>query len=61
MHISMATMKRAAIALLLFLTVASPAFAILRPRYPTRPMPPFSGEWIIIGDDAIKKEILPSK
>jgi hypothetical protein len=53
-------MKRAAV-LLLFLAVASPAFAILRPRYPTRPTPPFSGDWIVIGDDALKKEFRSSQ
>jgi hypothetical protein len=53
-------MKRAA-ALLLFLAVASPALAILRPRYPTRPTPPFSGEFIVIGDDSAKKQLSPSK
>jgi len=53
-------MKRAAV-LLLFLALASPALAILRPRYPTRPTPPLSGDWIVLGEDAVKKDIGPSK
>jgi hypothetical protein len=31
----------------------SPAFAVLRPLFPVRPAPPFSGEVIAIGDDLI--------
>jgi hypothetical protein len=49
------TMKSAALAILLSITLGSEAFAILRPRYPAKPAPPFRGHVIIIEDDAIQK------
>lgn len=56
----MTDMKRAVgIAILVFIVTALPAYAILRPRYPARPTPPFTGQVIIIGEDVIKKEIQP--
>jgi len=41
-------------AVFLSLILASPALAILRPRYPIKPTPPFRGHVIIIEDDAIQ-------
>jgi hypothetical protein len=49
------TMKNAALAVLLSFALGSEAFAILRPRYPAKPAPPFRGHVIIIVDDAIQK------
>jgi hypothetical protein len=31
----------------------SPAFAVLRSLFPAKPVPPFSGEIIVIGDDFV--------
>ena len=53
MHIT-SIMKRAALAILLSIALGSEAFAILRPRYPARPTPPFRGRVIIIEDDSMK-------
>jgi hypothetical protein len=55
-------MKNAALAVLLSFALGSEAFAILRPRYPAKPMPPFRGHFIIIEDDALQKvSTKPSK
>ena len=48
-------MKSAAVAILLSIALCSEAFAILRPRYPAKPAPPFRGHVIIIEDSAIQK------
>jgi hypothetical protein len=44
-------MKRAAVSILVSLALASQAFAVLRPLFPTKPAPPFGGDAIVIGDD----------
>jgi hypothetical protein len=44
-------MKHAVICILFSLVFSSPALAILRPRYPVKPTPPFRGHVIIIDDD----------
>jgi hypothetical protein len=43
-------------ALILFVTIgiSSPAFAILRPRFPVKPSPPYQGESVITGDDSLR-------
>jgi len=46
------TMKSAALAILLSFALGSETFAILRPRYPAKPTPPFRGHVIIIGEDS---------
>jgi hypothetical protein len=46
-----ANMKRAAVSIVVSLGLASQAFAVLRPLFPTKPGPPFAGGAIIIGDD----------
>ena len=51
----MVIMKSAVLSLALILALSSSAFAILRPRFPHRPMPPYDGQVIIIVDDAIQK------
>jgi hypothetical protein len=47
-------MKSAAFAILLSFALGSEAFAILRPRYPAKPTPPFRGHVIIIEDHSIQ-------
>jgi len=49
------TMKSAAVTILLSIALCSEAFAILRPRYPAKPAPPFRGHVIIIEDSAMQK------
>jgi hypothetical protein len=44
-------MKTSAL-VLLSLAFAAQAFAIIRPPYPAKPMPPYHGSFIVIGDDA---------
>jgi hypothetical protein len=36
---------------LLSLVLNGPAFAIIRPPYPVKPMPPYHGRFIVIDDD----------
>jgi hypothetical protein len=48
-------MKHAVIGIFLSLILSSPALAILRPRYPVKPTPPFRGHVIIIEDDALQR------
>jgi hypothetical protein len=48
-------MKHAVIGIFLSLMLLSPALAVLRPRYPIKPTPPFRGRVIVIeGNDAIR-------
>jgi hypothetical protein len=49
-------MKHAVIGIFLSLILSSPALAILRPRYPVKPTPPFRGRVIIIEDDSIQPD-----
>lgn len=46
-------MKRAAVIVLLSIALVSQAFAVLRPLFPAKASPPFSGEVIVIGNDSI--------
>jgi hypothetical protein len=46
-------MKCAALSTLVFLALISQAFAVLRPLFPAKPAPPFSGEVKVIGDDFV--------
>jgi len=60
-------MKRAALAILVSLALASEAFAVLRPRFPMKPEPPpFRGgaiimnhdsDFVILEDDGIRQVI----
>jgi hypothetical protein len=52
----MAIMKRAALSLLLTFAFVSPTFAILRPRYPVKPTPPYRGQFII-GEYVLKSPV----
>ena len=45
-------MKPFALGVLLGLALTVQGFAIIRPPYPARPMPPSHGHFIVIGDDA---------
>jgi hypothetical protein len=45
-------MKTLALGVLLSLAFIGQAFAIIRPPYPVKPMPPYHGRFIVIGDDA---------
>ena len=45
-------MKPFALGVLLTLALGAQGFAILRPPYPVKPMPPYHGHFILIGDDA---------
>lgn len=47
-------MKHAVIGIFLSLMLSSPALAILRPRYPVKPTPPYRGHVIVIEDDSIQ-------
>jgi hypothetical protein len=47
-------MKCAAVSILASLALVSQAFAVLRPLFPVKPAPPFSGETIVVGDDLVR-------
>jgi hypothetical protein len=49
-------MKCAAVSTLISLAFVSQAFAVLRPLFPAKPAPPFTGEVIIIGDDLVRQQ-----
>ena len=54
MKVFLATkMKCAVVSALISLAFVSQAFAVLRPLFPAKPAPPFSGEVIIIEDDSV--------
>jgi hypothetical protein len=46
------SMKPAVLCVLLCLALSSPALAILRPRYPVKPLPPYHSHIIIIDDNS---------
>src|SRR5260370_5324417 len=46
------SMKPFALGVLLSLALVAQGFAIIRPPYPAKPMPPYHGHFIVIGDDA---------
>jgi hypothetical protein len=48
-----AKMKLPVVCVLISLGFVSQAFAVLRPLFPAKPVPPYSGEVIIIGDDLV--------
>jgi hypothetical protein len=50
-----AKIKCAVVFTLIWFAFVSPAFAVLRPLFPAKPMPPYNGEVIIIGDDLALK------
>lgn len=46
-------MKCVAVIVLASIALVSQAFAVLRPLFPAKTSPPFSGEVIVIGNDSI--------
>ena len=48
-----ASMRRAVVSIVIALALAPQAFAVLRPLFPVKPEPPFSGEAIVILDDLV--------
>ncbi len=52
-----ARVKYAVVSVLISIAFESQAFAVLRPLFPTKPEPPFSGEAIVIRDDLVEKQI----
>jgi hypothetical protein len=53
MQINVVIVKSAALSIVLTLALSTQVFAILRPRYPVKPSPPYRGEIIVIGDQSI--------
>ena len=47
-------MKHVVIGIFLSLMLSSPALAILRPRYPVKPTPPFRGRVTVIEDGSFE-------
>jgi hypothetical protein len=50
-----ASMRCAVVSIVIALAFAPQAFAVLRPLFPVKPEPPFSGEPIVIRDDLVRK------
>ena len=51
-------MKTLALGVLLSLALGAQGFAIIRPPYPAKPMPPYHGRFIVIGDDAKSQAVV---
>jgi hypothetical protein len=51
-------MRPFALGALLGLALAVQAFAIIRPPYPAKAMPPYHGRFIVIGDDAKPRQVV---
>lgn len=51
-------MKVCTLGVLLSLAFVAQGFAIIRPPYPVKPMPPSHGHFILIGDDAKWQAVL---
>ena len=51
-------MKTFALGVLLTLALTAQGFAIIRPPYPAKPMPPYHGRFIVIGDDAKSQAVV---
>jgi len=51
-------MRTFALGVLLTLALGAQAFAIIRPPYPAKPMPPYHGHFIVIGDDAKSQAVV---
>jgi hypothetical protein len=49
-----ADMKCATVFVLVCIAFVSPALAVLRPLFPAKPAPPFSGELTAIGNDSFR-------
>lgn len=53
-------MRTFALGVLLSLAFVGQGFAIIRPPYPMKPMPPFHGRFIFTGDDAKSQTVAKS-
>jgi hypothetical protein len=53
-------MRTFALGVLLSLVLVAQGFAIIRPPYPVKPMPPYNGHFILIGDDAKRQTVAKS-
>ncbi len=47
-------MKYAVVFIIVSVALTSQALAVLRPRFPIKPTPPFRGDMIVIGDDLLQ-------
>ena len=47
-------MKCAAVFVVVFLALAADSFGVLRPRFPVKPMPPFSGDTGVSEHDVVR-------
>ncbi len=56
--VSNSNMKTLALGVLLSLALGAQGFAIIRPPYPAKPMPPYHGRFIVIGDDAKSQAVV---
>jgi hypothetical protein len=52
-------MKCAAVFLFVSFALASESFGVLRPRFPIKAAPPFSGETIVIGAEKLQQSSKP--
>jgi hypothetical protein len=52
--IKAAHMKCAAVFVVVFFAFAAESFGVLRPRFPVKPMPPFSGDTGVIENDIVR-------
>jgi hypothetical protein len=50
-----ASMRCAVVSIVIALAFAPQAFGVLRPLFPVKPEPPFSGEATVIRDDLVRK------
>ena len=48
-----ASMRCAVVSIVIALALGPQAFAVLRPLFPVKPEPPFSGEAIVVLDDLV--------
>jgi len=53
-------MRTFALGVLFSLVLVAQGFAIIRPPYPVKPMPPYHGHFIVIGDDARWQTVVKS-
>ena len=52
---------RPLVLVLLSLALTTQAFAIIRPPYPAKPMPPYHGQFIVIGENAKSQAVKAPK
>ena len=57
--LSAKNMKCAAVFIFVSFVLTSEGFGVLRPQFPVRPMPPFQGDTIVIGNDIDSHKAVP--